>query len=121
MIGGVRCLLAAASSRSYEQQGGLSDNLLALVLAVALVSALSDGSVGSALAVWRLRRRSRDAKRSSRFVAYLTEKFESSDNPSVAASILRVYGTKNPDWPGARRGDVALLRSHHRHSSDRER
>jgi len=112
MIGGVRRLLGRLL-RSYEQQGGLSDNLLALVLAVALVSALSTEALGLHLLFGAFVAGAVMPK-DPRFVAYLTVKIRIGDNSFVAAAILRVHGTANPDWSGARRGDVALLRSHHR-------
>jgi Kef-type K+ transport system membrane component KefB len=75
MIAGVRRLLGRLL-RSYEEQGGLSDNLLALVLAVALVSALSTEALGLHLLFGAFVAGAVMPK-DPRFVAYLNEKFES--------------------------------------------
>src|SRR5262245_32017552 len=75
MIGGVRRLLKRLM-RSYEQQGGLSDNLLALVLLVALASALSTEALGLHLLFGAFVAGAAMPK-DPRFVGYLTEKFES--------------------------------------------
>jgi Kef-type K+ transport system membrane component KefB len=75
MIGGVRRLLSRLM-RSYEQHGALSDNLLALVLLVALVSALSTEALGLHLLFGAFVAGAVMPK-DPRFIAYLTEKFES--------------------------------------------
>jgi len=62
--------------RSYEQQGILSDNLLALILVVALLSALSTEALGLHLLFGAFIAGAVMPK-DPRFVAYLTEKFES--------------------------------------------
>jgi Kef-type K+ transport system membrane component KefB len=75
MIQGVRRLLAGLF-RSYERHGLLSDSLLSVVLLVALLSALSTEALGLHLLFGAFIAGAVMPK-DPRFVAYLTEKFES--------------------------------------------
>jgi Kef-type K+ transport system membrane component KefB len=75
MIGGVRRVLRRLL-HAYEQQGSLSDNFLALILVVALLSALSTEALGLHLLFGAFIAGAVMPK-DPRFVGYLTEKFES--------------------------------------------
>jgi Kef-type K+ transport system membrane component KefB len=74
MIGGVR-RLAALAGRYYERHGHLRDDLLAAVLLLALVSALCTEALGLHLLFGAFLAGAIMPK-DPRFVAYLTEKFE---------------------------------------------